>query len=275
MNYQQIDLQQHFPKLRHSVCAVSYVADPCMDVIPLRQTVVVFPGGGYAHTSAREAEVIALSYVAKGMNAVVLYYSCKDDVSDAQFPDQLCEGCAAVALVREYAQQWNADPEQVYVCGFSAGGHLAASVGTLWHLDAVTQTLDVSAEQARPNGMLLCYPVISADPSVTHVNSFINLLGTEKDNEQLRTLTSLDLQVTEQTPPAFLWHTAEDGSVPVENSLRMATALQQKKIPYELHVYPYGRHGLSLATDFVGGGPVECQAWMDLSVAWIKRNQKK
>jgi acetyl esterase/lipase len=162
----------------------------------------------------------------------------------------------------------------VYVCGFSAGGHLAASCGTLWHLDAVSELLDTDSALLRPDGMILCYPVITADPAVAHLGSFINLLGVEGAKDQaLRDLVSLDLQVTDKTPPAFMWHTFADNAVPVQNSLRFAIAMKEHNVPTELHIYPNGWHGLSLCTPAVGimGDFPEVRAWMGLSIAWLNR----
>lgn len=230
-------------------------------------TVVICPGGGYAMTSDREAEPIALRFAAAGCNAVVVRYSCVP----ARFPAALFELSYAVAKVRENAQEWNVDTDRIAVCGFSAGGHLAASFSTLWNQDFVKEYFDYQGGENKPNGMILGYPVITSGEHA-HGGSIENLLGEKTADPILLELVSAEKQVSSDTPPAFIWHTFDDACVPVENSLVLAQALAKEKISTELHIYPKGPHGLALASRETGDFAVvpECQNWIDMAIRWLK-----
>ena len=207
-----------------------------------RPAVLICPGGGYAFTSDREATPIAMCFLAAGISAFVLRYSCAPD--GVRFPTQLCEAAAAMKVIRSHASEWNLDEKRIAVCGFSAGGHLAASLGVFWNSDLLKER-GLGGESCRPDAMVLSYPVITSGPKA-HRGSFENLLGDQANDEAMLTLTSLEKQVTADTPPAFLWHTWTDGGVPVQNSLLFASALAEQGIGAELHIYPRGGHGLSL-----------------------------
>ncbi len=243
----------------------AYILDPVGEVEANRHrpAVVICPGGAYARTSDREGEPVARRFLAAGYNAFVLWY----ETQKLPFPSHLLMAAKAVATVRERAKEWYIDPNTVIIAGFSAGGHLAGSLGVLWNRDYVKDTLGYHQQEHRPNGMILSYPVITSG-EFAHRESFQYLL-LDRYSEQLLEETSLEKQVSADTVPAFIWHTFEDASVPVENTLLMATALRKNGIPTELHVFPKGWHGLSLATPEVGGGPVECAMWPDLSIRWI------
>lgn len=236
-----------------------------------RPTVIICPGGGYGITSDREAEAVAFKFIAEDCNAIVVRYSC----APARFPIQLLELSWVVSKVRENADEWNVDTNKISVMGFSAGGHLAASYGTLWNKASINEYFGFKDGENKPNGMILCYPVITSGPKA-HFGSFENLLGDKKDDEELRTLLSAEKQVTADTPPAFIWHTFDDNVVPVENSLLMASVLAEKKVSTELHIFPSGVHGLSLCnstvchSDAYHGEFDECQVWIDMAIRWLK-----
>ncbi len=235
-----------------------------------RPVVLVLPGGGYSITSEREADPVALPFLNAGFQALTLDYSCAPD----RYPAALLQAAATIAWVRENAAKLHADPENIYVCGFSAGGHLAASAGILWNEPVIAETLGIDNRLARPDGMILGYPVIMYNDK-GHKGSFENLLGPGLP-EEAYTKLSLERRVDDTTPPAFLWHTWEDGSVPLENTLELAAALRAHKIPFELHVYPYGGHGLSVAneqssqTDQPEIRDPHIATWMNLCIEWIK-----
>lgn len=273
MVHQISALKEFFPSLADSRATLTtYVIDNSKEIQPERRRpgVLICPGGGYSFTSPREAEPVALQFVAAGMSAFVLDYS----VAPVRYPKQLLEASAALALMRRRAAEWDLDPEMLAVCGFSAGGHLAASLGTLWNEPFIPQTLGIAAGENRPNAMVLCYPVITAG-EMAHRGSFDCLLGENASPQQLRDL-SLETRVTPQTSPAFLWHTYNDPAVPVENTLLMAQALRRAGVEFDLHIYRDGVHGLSLCTsDTARSGDPQlinphAQTWMGLCTQWMR-----
>lgn len=213
----------------------------------LRPAMVVIPGGGYSMRSEREAEPIALQFIAADMAAFIVHYSVKED---AGFPRCLFEALTAIKTIREHAEEWNIDKEKIGIIGFSAGGHLAASVGAFWNHDFVREALGENALM-KPNAAILSYPVITSGP-MAHRGSFNNLIGKDTD-EQLADFVSIEKQVTAHYPPTFLWHTATDDVVPVQNSILMANALASAQVPFELHIFPAGVHGLALCDERTTG----------------------
>ncbi len=235
-----------------------------------RPLILICPGGGYERTSYREGEPTALHFLSKGYHACVLRYS----VAPVHFPTQVLEVGRSVKLIRDHAAEWNVDADRIVVQGSSAGGHLAASYGVFWDQDFLASRLRAETEELRPRGIMLSYPVITADPKYAHTESFEMLLGDEYESSSEK--VSLEKQVTKSTPPCFLWHTMEDETVPVENSLLFTMALRRENIPAELHIFPEGAHGLSLASPVVErengeGVQAECARWIDLADAWLER----
>lgn len=233
-----------------------------------RPLIIICPGGGYSWVSEREAEMLALQWTAFGYHAAVLYYS----VEPAVYPTALLELATAVKMMKENAKEWHIDADKILVEGSSAGGHLAASYGMFWSRSFIAQKLNTSSEMLRPAGMILNYPVITSG-KYAHDDSFHSLLA--GDYDKLKDEMSLENQVGADTPPAFIWHTNEDGLVPAENSLLLALAMRKQRIPVELHLYAKGGHGLSLADERTNGmdgfGNVkECQSWMTLADTWLK-----
>ncbi len=240
------------------------VAEPTLEIYRLpgelaRGAVLVCPGGGYGRRAPHEQAPIAQRYNAAGFHAFVLQYR----VAPHRHPAPLLDAARALRLIRSNAGRWHVQPDQVAVCGFSAGGHLAASLGVHFDLAVLDQEDPLDALSCCPDALILAYPVITSGP-LAHRGSFENLLGPDPDTAAL-TLMSLEKQVTSETPPTFLWHTAEDASVPVENSLLFAAALSQHRVPFELHVYTRGAHGLGLAES-----QPRAASWMGLSISWLE-----
>ena len=203
----------------------------------MRPTILICPGGGYANCSEREAEPIALKFLNWGFNALVLRYSC----APHRYPVQLREVASAFEEIYKNADEWHCDTTKIGIIGFSAGGHLAAHYSNAYNCGVVRE---VFPDSKKPDFSVLCYPVISADESFAHKGSFQNLLGTYPTGGDIAKY-SCDKMVSFDTPPTFIWHTTEDQAVPVKNSLVYATALADNKVPFSLHIYPYGEHGLS------------------------------
>lgn len=235
----------------------------------IRPLVVICPGGGYTLTSDREAEPVARVFLARGYHAAVLRYTCRNEDGTAIAPKPLYEAALTVKLLRSRAEEYNIAPENIAINGYSAGGHLAASLSCLYNDEALLSPIGVTAEQCRPNASVLCYPVITADPACSHEGSFINLLGNERTEEQMK-FWSLENRVGAHVPPTFIWHTADDSCVPIENSLRYALALSRSGVNFEYHVFPHGVHGLSTAGGETYPSPVyPVTRWMSMCTDWL------
>lgn len=229
-----------------------------------RPLVIVIPGGGYEFLADREAEPIALAFLQAGYQVCVLRYTIREDKNAPPLGNApLIEAAQAVIYAREHAAEWGVDPNRITVCGCSAGGHLAASLGVHWNNPAVNS---LAGSACRPNAMLLCYAVVSAG-SKTHGGSFENLTG-HAPALPGDALWSMETQVTDDTCPAFIWHTVADDVVPVENALLMAEAMQRHKRPYALHLFTHGGHGLSIGDHEVGRAE-DGGAWVSLALKWL------
>ena len=233
--------------------------------------VLICPGGGYAMTSNREAEPIALQFNSMGYQAAVLRYSC----APAVYPTALCELAQSVKLIREHAEEWSVNAEKIIVMGFSAGGHLAASYGVFWNEPWLAEKTQCDKKLLEPNGLVLCYPVISSKEEIAHQDSIKNLLG--ESYPEMKEQVSLEDKVGKHTPKTFLWHTFTDPVVPFWNSFRFAEALGKAGVPMEYHLYPQGGHGLSLSNEQTAneeGKGVEkvCQSWVPLLRSWMLEN---
>lgn len=272
MKYEKLHLKEYYDFLGQND------ADPVLEIyLPYNMTemnrqnqkrpcMVVCPGGGYWACSQRESEPIALHFLPEGFNVFVLTYS----TAPHRFPTAMREVAAVMELIYKNADEWNCDTEKVAIIGFSAGGHLAAYYSNMYDCNEVREAFP---ESKAVNASLLSYPVITADPKVAHKGSFENLLGHYPEGEELEYF-SCDSQVDENTPPTFIWHTAEDTCVPVENSLRYATALTRNKVPVELHIYPFSYHGLSTCDKQTIDNPdkniIYNSAWLDNAKKWLK-----
>ncbi|WBL25136.1 alpha/beta hydrolase [Zunongwangia sp. HGR-M22] len=252
---------------------ISKVQQPTLEVyLPVKQTatgqaVLVCPGGGYAGLAYDwEGTQIAKFLNTKGIAAGVLKYRLPGSASVKEnFKAPLQDAQRGIRLLRANASAWNIDKNKVGVMGFSAGGHLASTLGTHFQ-EAFYSAIDsIDSEEIRPDFMILIYPVINMDPEITHQGSRENLLG-KNPSAALEMQFSNDLQVTENTPTTFILHASDDGAVPVENSLRMYAALHKNNVKTEMHIYPEGGHGFALAN-----GKYYLENWSERLSDWLKK----
>ncbi|HNZ18646.1 MAG TPA: alpha/beta hydrolase [Candidatus Hydrogenedentes bacterium] len=223
--------------------------------------VLVCPGGGYSgHAMDHEGEQIAQWLNKNGLAAFVLKYR----LSPYRHPVPLNDAKRAMRLIRANATAWNMDPARLGIMGFSAGGHLASTVSTHFDSGNASARDAVERQSSRPDFAILCYPVITFEPPYAHMGSRNNLLGENAPEELVKNLSN-HTQVTAQTPPTFLFHTADDPGVPVQNSLLYFGALREHDVPAELHVYEHGRHGVGLAPDMP-----ELATWPGLCITWLR-----
>jgi len=218
---------------------------------PLGIGLIIFPGGGYRNLAEHEGAGYAEFFYNAGIACFVVTYRLGSD--DHRHPAMLEDALAAIETIRTQADDFGIDPDKLGVIGSSAGGHLAAHTLVAW------QNYE-SHVSLQPSFGILCYPVIVSSGDYAHAGSMQNLAG-ETPSAKLLDSLSCDKHVSPQTPPCFLWHTVEDASVPVENSFLFAKALRQHNVPFELHIFDKGRHGMGLDTPF---------DWSNACLRWIE-----
>lgn len=286
---------------RSDVTLTTYVLDdlPELKSGRKRPAIIICPGGAYMACSDSEGESVALRFAAMGYHAFVLKYSVyfrgegfrgipehMEPKLECQYPTQMRELGMAMLILHENSELWRLDTEKIAICGFSAGAHNCGMYATNWHKPIIAGYLKAPIEKLRPAAMILSYMLsdyvflkeISRGNPVAKVlfgASAIAFLGTESVGEELLYEVSPARNVSENTPPAFIWATTEDELVPVAHSLRMAHALADKAIPFEMHIFENGPHGLSLSTQ--ASALVKMQIdpgvakWIDLAEAWLMK----
>ena len=253
---------------------ITYAPDvnPGVGVDRLRTAVIICPGGGYEALSDREGEPVALRFAGLGYATFVLKYHV---APQGRWPVPQQQLLTAIAYVRANWERYHANPAAIIAMGFSAGGHLAGCAGTLWNKQELYRPLRRRPAVFRPDGVVLCYPVVTSGP-YAHRESFDNLLGDRRG--ELETLVSLEKQASKKSPPFFIWHTADDTCVPLENALLLEKALRAKGVDVELRVYPHGSHGQSLADHTVFApenqwrASPSCAVWVQHCDAWLQRH---
>lgn len=228
---------------------VSYIHDEDEQERPV---IVVVPGGGYCVVSDTEGEIVALEFYNKGYNAFVVTYTTDFTMQTPLKFQPLKDLSKAVAMIRKNASTYKIIPNNLVVCGFSAGGHLTGSLAVHHGIAELDLGSDYKGISNRPDAVILSYPVISSGV-FAHSGSFVALLGADATVEE-RNFMSLEKQVTADTSPTFIWHTATDELVPVENSYLFAEACHKIGVKYEHHVFGEGKHGLSLANELWASG---------------------
>ena len=230
----------------------AYIEAFIADTTPYtRKALLVIPGGGYGSIcDDREGEPIALAFLPHGFNCFVLHYTV---ARKKKFPAQLIEASAAMRFIKSHAKSLSIDPDQIFATGFSAGGHLCASLGVLWKHPKITENLGIPYGYNRPRGIMPIYPVISADPAIAHKGSFCNLLCSDDPTQEELDACSIEKNVDADSSPAFIVHTVTDQIVDVRNSLVLANAYTEAKVPYELHIFPDAPHGMALGNAITAG----------------------
>lgn len=234
---------------------------PCDPEIATGAAMVIFPGGGYGSLAPHEGKGYADWLVTNGISCFVVKYRLGS--GGYRHPAMLQDASRAVRLVRARAAEWKIDPERIGIIGSSAGGHLSSTLATHFDSGKPDASDPIERESSRPDLAILCYPVITMGAN-THAGSKKNLLGDKPDPELVKSLSN-ETQVTTNTPPCFIWHTQEDKGVKVENSLVFASALQQAGVPFDLHVYQKGPHGIGLGKD----AP---HPWASAGLYWLREH---
>jgi len=267
-----------------------------------RPAVIICPGGGYFSCSDREAEPVAMAFAAQGYHAFVLNYTTYGDggldmpdlskplpvKQDRLYPHQLHDLGRAMIYVKQHAEAWHVNPDQVVVCGFSAGGHNAALYATNWDNPELAKALNVDAEQLKPCAAILGYALTDyvflqqdiqskspMDISFMRASN-VAFLGLEDPTPEQLEAVSPAHQVSATTPPMFIWGTANDLLVSCQHAIKMAGALATEKIPFELHIFENGPHGLSLATPATSEAKTQVfpdvAAWTTLCATWLTKH---
>lgn len=231
--------------------------------------IVIFPGGGYYCRSAHEGDAYARFLAGIGITAFVVQYRVNPHI----FPLPLLDARRGVRFARYHAEEFGIDKNKIAVMGSSAGGHLAALVSTYSKSVDIGEADAIDKESFLPNAQILCYPVINLyDKNITHIDSGNNLIGINGDElngREIRKELSPSMHVSEITPQAFIWHTFQDDDVNVCNSLEYAEQLRKYSIPAELHIFPFGEHGMGL-TNGKAKDEKHVSVWADLLINWLK-----
>ena len=285
---------------RQDVTLTAYILSDSPELLngKKRPAVIVCPGGAYLGCSDREAEPVALRFAAMGYHAFVLRYSTYNNGApfkpvtgdlvvnpNSIHPAPMRDIGKAFLTIRSHADEWLVDTEKIAICGFSAGAHNCAMYSVYWQEPVICEFFGEPAEAFKPAASILGYGISDyhllfgemSDPfaRVLRESSQFAYLGTKSATNELLDIVSPALHVTKNVPPTFLWATAADALVPVENTTRMANALAQAGVPFEVHIFESGMHGLSLADQSTAGSSFELDAdaakWVSLAEAWLKK----
>ncbi len=274
MILKKVDLYEYYglKKNKHTDGVMTCYLQESNDAVNINRrfpSVIIFPGGAYRYLSPREAEPIAMRYYSAGFSALVLSYS----IAPLSFPVALREAAMAVRYLRENAEELQLAPNKIAALGCSAGGHLLGTLSTLYNSEFVPDSL----VSARPDASIYCYPVVTMGEK-SNIESVYNISG---GCERIASMLSIEKLVHEDCPPAFIWHTFEDGSVPVKNSLLLASAYEDAGVPFEMHIFEHGGHGMSTCDELSNntGNIPQCSTlapkWLEASIKWLADNNIK
>ena len=254
----------------------AYVCDPTPSFT--RKALLIIPGGGYDYISPRETEPVAHAFLPYGYNAFVLNYTVgKGKETGKAFPDLLIEATLAIKHIKDNAEKYGIDPEELYAVGFSAGGHLAGAVATMWKHEAVLAAVDMPYGYNRPKGVMLVYPMISPDYSncERYTRAWGTVVGSKDPTKEQLEAAAIERHVDADSVPAFIVHTFTDPVVDVRNVMVLGKAYAEAGVPFEMHVYPSGPHGLSVANAITAKGKASLQSprfseWVRLATEWMQ-----
>ena len=261
-----IDLYKHFGISRPQGCQgyleiIAHDKDLNFTLNRIRPAMLVLAGGGYGFVSPREQNPIAFKYLAEGFNTYILEYSTQEC---AKYPNPVLEAVMAMLYIRETAKDYATDKDKICSIGFSAGGHLNGMLATAFDNKEIVDILGDRAKTACPNAVIFAYAVITTKN--THKGSIDYVTGGDR---ALLPIVEVSKNVKETTPPAFIWTTVNDGTVPSENTLALACAYKKAGVPFELHMFENGTHGLSTATAEVNSPNAPVSEWIKLSLTWL------
>ncbi len=271
MRYERIELS----KENENVYLEAYIADPIKAFV--RKAILILPGGGYYKISERESAPIAQAFMPYGYNAFVLHYSVGKE-SGKKFPDQLIEATLAIKHIKDHAEEYGIDSEELFAVGFSAGGHLAGTLGTLWKSEEVNAAVaDMPCGYNKLKGVMLIYPMISPDYSNNekYITAWESLCDCKITDKEKLHRASVERHVDADSTPAFIVHGFNDKTVDLRNSLALGNAYAEAGVPFELHVYPNAPHGFSLANAITANGkpkyelPVVAE-WLRMAAEWAE-----
>ena len=252
----------------------AYIADASPNYT--RKALLVFPGGAYIKLAPREGEPVAQAFMPYGYNTFVLHYTVSRK-RRKPFPSHLIEATLAIKHIKDNADKYGIDPAEFYVVGFSAGGHLAASVATMWKNEKVLSAVEMPYGYNRVKGAMLIYPMVSPDYSncETYDRAWGNLFACENPTPEQLNEAAIERHVDADSSPAFILHAFTDPVVDVRNALVLGKAYAEAGVPCEIHVYPEGTHGFSLANEVSAEGHSEFMdqrlaEWVRLAAEWAK-----